>query len=273
MDIKERLAAIAREGGLSAVIFIGSSVRSERPADEYSDLDVIIACDEPEKWLYGNMPDMLGDVKISFVEPTIAGGMERRILYDGSRDVDILVYDVQKLKNAVTSGEILPIMERGYLVAHDKMGIGDLLEGRCMPQNGHFAIEQDEFTGMINDFWFHVVWAAKKILRGEIWVAAMCVNGYLKSHLLRVMEIDARMRGEDTWHDGRFMEKWAMEEDIAVMMDCFGKYGRDELFGALKATARLYRKISERAAAALKFEYPDKAARYAMDQLENYIDE
>jgi len=70
---------------------------------------------------------------------------------------------------------------------------------------------------MVNDFWFHTVWAAKKILRGETWVAAMCVNGYLKSNLLRVMEIDARARGEDPWHAGRFMEKWALEEDAAAM--------------------------------------------------------
>jgi len=126
---------------------------------------------------------------------------------------------------------------------------------------------------MVNDFWFHTVWAAKKILRGETWVAAMCVNGYLKSNLLRVMEIDARARGEDPWHAGGFMEKWALEEDAAAMKDCFGKYGSDELSAALKATARLYKRVSERAAGSLRFEYPEKAALYAMEQLEIYFSE
>jgi len=138
-DIKEKLMSVAQNGGASAVIYIGSGVRDFRPADEYSDLDVIIACDEPEKWLYGNLQNMLGNVMISFTEPTIASGMERRILYDGNRDVDILIYGAQQLKNAVTSGEILPIMERGYQVAYDGIGIGELLENRALPQSEPLA--------------------------------------------------------------------------------------------------------------------------------------
>lgn len=73
-------------------------------ADEYSDLDVVIATKKPEGWLYGDYPEKLGIVKISFVEATLGGGKERRTLYDGSLDVEnyllkmIEMYSVSKYK-------------------------------------------------------------------------------------------------------------------------------------------------------------------------------
>ena len=40
------------------------------------------------------MPVKLGNVKISFVEMTLGGGKERRILYDGALDVDMRTEDI-----------------------------------------------------------------------------------------------------------------------------------------------------------------------------------
>ncbi len=83
-EIKRRLLLLAESHEeIKAVVAIGSSTRSDVPADEYSDLDLIIATDDTDSWLYGNLPAELGDVKISFVESTLGGGMERRILYCG----------------------------------------------------------------------------------------------------------------------------------------------------------------------------------------------
>ena len=55
---------------------IGSSTRDTVKAGEYSDLDVVIATEKLEGWLYGDCPEKLGSVKISFVEPTLGGGRE-----------------------------------------------------------------------------------------------------------------------------------------------------------------------------------------------------
>ena len=68
---------------------------------EYSDLDVVIATDNTESWLYGDYPGKLGDVKISFVEPTLGGGKERRILYNGSLDVDMIIFTPLQFETAI----------------------------------------------------------------------------------------------------------------------------------------------------------------------------
>jgi len=39
---------------------------------------------------------------------------------------------------------------------------------------------QDEFLDLINDFWYHTVWTAKKLRRGELWTAQGCSDSYMK---------------------------------------------------------------------------------------------
>ena len=79
-QIKSRILELAKaDEGIKAIVAIGSSTRSEVKADEYSDLDLIIATEDTEKWLYGDIPEQLGDMRISFVEPTLGGGKERRL--------------------------------------------------------------------------------------------------------------------------------------------------------------------------------------------------
>lgn len=65
---------------IKAVIIIGSAARNNYVADEYSDLDLIIATEEPDEWLYGDYPKRFGNIKISFVEDTLGGAKERRII-------------------------------------------------------------------------------------------------------------------------------------------------------------------------------------------------
>lgn len=50
-EVKQRLLQFAEKSEeLLAVIAIGSSVRSYEAADEYSDLDLILVCRNPEEW-------------------------------------------------------------------------------------------------------------------------------------------------------------------------------------------------------------------------------
>ena len=50
-DILTSLCGYARrDDDIRAVIAIGSSVRESTPADEYSDLDLIVVTELPEKW-------------------------------------------------------------------------------------------------------------------------------------------------------------------------------------------------------------------------------
>ena len=173
-EIKQRLLLLAEKHmEIKAVVAIGSSTRSDAPADEYSDLDLMIATDDTDAWLYGNLPAQLGDVKISFVEPTLGGGMERRVLYGGWLDVDMIVFTPEQFLNAVNDGTANWVMNRGYAVLHDKIGAAELLKKKINTEIHNLDFSESEFQNLANNFYFHTVWAAKKLLRGELWSAKM----------------------------------------------------------------------------------------------------
>ena len=66
---------------------------------------------------------------------------------------------------AAESGELAGILARGRRVLFDRMGISDVL---CTApgQDPEKLMFQEEFINTVNDFWFHTVWAAKKLRRG-----------------------------------------------------------------------------------------------------------
>ena len=273
--IKARLMSIAEASeDVAAVIAIGSSVRSCAAADEYSDIDLIIAAAHPEEWLYGDMPSRLGEVRISFVEPTLGGGLERRMLYDGSLDVDLIIFTPEQLRAAVANGTAAEVMNRGYSVMYDSMGIAPLIEEHIRCGVSRSQMSESEYNNRVQDFWFHTVWASKKILRGELWTAKMCIDAYLKSHLLSMMELRcAAAESTDVWHNGRFLEKWAGEDNVTKLRECFAHYDRADMITALKNTAALFSENARAAAALCGYIYPDSAEEYALSLVYGYFPE
>ena len=62
-DIKQKLVEYARQDkAIKAVIVIGSSTRYDVPADEYSDLDLIIVTGSPDRWYSGEYPELSGQI-------------------------------------------------------------------------------------------------------------------------------------------------------------------------------------------------------------------
>ena len=85
-EIKKKILHYAEsDEEIKAVVAIGSSTRDTVLADEFSDLDLIIATTDPDKWFSGEYPRLLGNVSISFIEPTLGGGKERRSIYDDDK--------------------------------------------------------------------------------------------------------------------------------------------------------------------------------------------
>ncbi len=90
--INRLLELCAARKDIKTVIVIGSQCRTYKKADEYSDLDLIVACDTPEELLYEDeWLNKLGKIEYSFVENTFTNQKERRVLFEGSLDVDFVV--------------------------------------------------------------------------------------------------------------------------------------------------------------------------------------
>lgn len=269
-EIKKRLIDYAeKDEEIKAIIAIGSSTRKEVKADEYSDLDLLIVTDTPDKWNSGEYPKLLGNVNISFAEPTMGGAMERRCMYDDDKDVDFIAFTSEQFEYALEAGIAGFVMNRGYSILYgaeayqEKIG-KFIFEGKSNPQ-----MSEEEFLNIVNDFYFHNIWSLKKLLRGELWAGKMCTDAYLKNYLLRIMEIYCHdIEGKDVWHDGRFIDTWANDSIKEELSKCFAHYERADVYKAVKATNQLFTKLSEEIAEKKGYRFPEEAK----DCAKRYID-
>lgn len=270
-QIIERFVAWAQPRlDIRVVIVIGSRARLDHPADEWSDLDIVMFVTDPEPYLtQTDWLDNMGDIRITFVEPTTGGEKERRVLFDGGLDVDFAVIPYAKMELMLQYGvppEVAGIFHRGMRVLLDREGSVSRLNATGIEPSLSDSPVQAEFLEAINDFWYHAVWTAKKFKRGELWTAKACADGYMKRLLLKMIEWRAAtMRGgdRDVWHDGRFLEQWADPRVLEGLRDAFAHYDHDDVRRALLATMDLFRWLAKETAERLACRYPESADEYA----------
>ena len=257
------------QDAIRAVVIIGSRARTENPADEWSDLDVIIATREP-KWLLTETDWLqeLGNPKIIFQEGTIDGARETRVLFEGGIVVDLIILSVEDFCERTQLAEAQAIMKRGARVILDKDEITQYpaLGEECKPRLA--APAQGEFLNLTKDFFFHVVWTAQKLRRGETMQAKMCCDNYMKNLLFRMIRWQAFCEhgsSYDTWHEARFFEQWVNPDVLKQLSGAYAHYDEEGVWKALFATADVFGKISKETAAHLGFPYPEEEQRYAME--------
>lgn len=265
IQIKSKILEYAEsDDDIKGIVAIGSTTRSDVKADEYSDLDLFIVTVNTEPWFSGEYPKRFGNVSISFIEDTLGGGKERRCIYDEDKDVDMLVFTPEQFEAAVKEGVAQWVMNRGYAVLYDSMDFTSLLENHITLSVTAPSMTEDEFLNMINDFYFHNIWAYKKLKRGEIWSAKISVDSYLKGYLLRMIELYRyKVSGVDVWHDGRFIDRWAGEEILSEIKESFAHYDKDDIKRALIKTHELFARITRELAEVEGYEYPTNAEKCA----------
>jgi aminoglycoside 6-adenylyltransferase len=265
--ILERFLAWARaREDLRAVIVLGSRARGDRPADEFSDLDLALVSTDPgfylrETWWL----ERLGTPLLTFVEGQAVGtGLERRVLFEGDLDVDFAVLRLEEVAGWGRGGmppEIAAVFARGFRFAVDKDGLeGPMGLSSLDPPGAEPLPDRETFVSLCHDFLYHALWAAKKLRRGELWVARWCVDGYMKLQLLQVLQWHARIvDGHDTWHKGRFLESWADPRAVAELREAFARYDPEEVGLALRTTVEIFRRVAKEVATKLGHRYPEES--------------
>jgi len=259
---------------LHAALVIGSQARTDNKADKYSDLDIIMFVDDPALFLASDqwLKD-IGEYHISFIENTMGGLKERRVLFGGALDVDFIIVPTDKM-DALGGGMATEILQSGYRILVDKIGLQEKLPLISTEKQPSALPTQQDFTNLTNDFWYHSVWTAKKLKRGEIWAAKFCVDSYMKWQLLSIIEHHARtMHGAEynTWYGGRFIDKWAEPWILEKLAECFAHYNKDDIKNALLATMDLFRMVATQIADKLEFEYPYEADNFATTWVRRFI--
>jgi len=206
----------------------------------------------------------IGTPWFSITEKSASGEtIERRILFEGCIDVDFIIVSVECALAGFSGTFVNEIAARGARVLIDKDGILSAFPGQAHPIPSFAPPPSREFLEVINDFWFHAAWTAKKLNRGELWVAKRACDEYMKRLLLRMVEWHARLTREgvkDTWFDGRFLEQWASPRVVEEMKKAFARYDADDVWNALSASMDVFHRIASETAGRLGFDYPAENA-------------
>ena len=260
---------------IRAAVIVGSRARVHLPADEWSDLDVVMVTTNPEHYVSTRYwLSSIGNLLLTFVEPTSTGDeMERRALFENMLDVDFAVIPAGKVKLMLQSG--IPSQEmaqfadtfgRGIRVLLDKDGLTarlkELVSSIKKPVSE--PPTQKEFLQVVNDFLYHAVFTAKHLRRGELWWAKMTSDCYMQRLLLRLIEWHAHVLhgwDYDTWFRGRFLEKWADPRILELLHGAFAHYDQADTKRGLQAVLDLFRTVAVEISEELKYSYPIESDR------------
>jgi len=260
----ENLIAWANgQDDVRAAVVIGSRARSDHPADRWSDLDVLIVASDPQRYCSAaGWLEAVGTPWLTFTEQTFDGGLERRVLFAGGLDVDFAFLPLDAARQMVgtaPSPDVADILRRGARVLLDKDGLVAQLRPSETIVPAPQPPTQAEFLQVVHDFWYHAVWTAKHLRRGELWWAKGGCDNHLKGLLRRMLEWHAQAtKGPDcdTWMRGRFLEEWADERAVEQLRHAFAHYDEADVWRALVVTMDLFRWVALETAGRLGYPYP-----------------
>lgn len=258
----------ADRSDVRAVVLFGSRAREDRPADEWSDLDVVLVTTAPARYREGTewLAD-LGDPWLTCLdEAPIEGFSTRHVLFDRGLEVDFVPVDQDRVTPvADLPDEVLQVLAPGYrvLVDEDDLAaeLATRLEGVSVEDLALHVPDEAAFVDTVHDAWYRALWVAKKLRRGELWAAKSRLDGDLKQEcLLPMLTWHARVvHGRRSWHAGRFLEEWADERVVAHLGDTFAGYDERDCWRGLAATMELFRWIARETATAADYRYPETA--------------
>jgi aminoglycoside 6-adenylyltransferase len=251
------------EDNVRAAVVVGSRARVDTPADEWSDHDIVVFARDPDALLEDlSWVRSFGDVRITFLEATAVGGQrERRVLFADGSDVDFAVVPVSEISNPV----VAEVAWRGARILADKDdALAPRLAAVTAPQPPP-PPNEGALLETASDFWYHAVWAARKLRRGELYIALDCLDCALKTRLVRVLEWHARAHDPetDTWHRGRFLERWADRHALEELRGTYARYDEADIARALLATMDLFGRVIAETAELLEIEYPRDGEAFA----------
>ncbi|MBM2822440.1 MAG: hypothetical protein HW413_1186 [Thermoleophilia bacterium] len=259
MDLIEAaVAEWARErGDVRAAIVVGSRARADTPADRWSDLDIILIVDDPEPYARSAAwVSEFGTPALTFLEETPLGQRERRVLYETGEDVDLPLFPLSALERLEQSSNAAALLARGYRLLVDEIGLEERLRSLVASTPAPTHPTQADFEQLAADFWYHALWTAKKLRRGEVFTAIDCLDGYMKARLVTLLEWHARAvdPSVDTWHAGRFLERWADPGALSALEKAFAHYDVRDVARALWETIDLFQGLEEETASRLGLE-------------------
>ena len=232
------------------VLLLGSQARNDHPADEFSDIDVVLTVDDPGTFLLGSdWLSELGDVIADVVEPTAIGGMsERRVLFASGQDVDFSVVPTETMRLLGDFSDVVEVRQlfgRGNRVLKDDLGVRAAVDAIPTPEPGGLTVSKADYHALSNGFWYQLICATKKWRRGELWVAMTACEGVLSKTLVDLVRWRTQLQHptREIWHGTRYLEEWTDSATLNALAATRTGYGVEEIGLSLRRLGALFRRL------------------------------
>jgi aminoglycoside 6-adenylyltransferase len=249
------------QDNLRAAVVVGSQARRDRPADQWSDLDLLLFCRDPRVYQDSiNWIEALAPVWLAISGRTVSGDPERLVVFAGGAQVDF-VFNADTvllgLPEMIARGDLPDTVRRGVRVLFDKDNrIPPLPPPSPLPAQAPPGPE--DFRKVVEGFWFSAVYAAKQFCRSDLAFFKANESG-LKNQLLPMLEWHARAQygwNYDTWHQGRFTAEWADPRANATLAKTYARFDPAESWQAFLELLDLFRWLASETAEKQGFEIP-----------------
>lgn len=268
LDLRSRLHEWAqRDARIQAAVAFGSTERTDRPADPWSDLDLLFVVDDEASWLDDlGWVDAIGQSWIRLVnEAPIPGVHVVQVLFAGGYDVDLIPVARAQLA-VITNPDIgAELFGHGFRIVFDRIGAFHGLTGAYggvpgATDSGVRPPTAQAFDSTVAIFLYQTVWATKRLLRGERWRAHDDVDDYMRDRLLTMVEWHALSRGvQGVFPESRKLEAWIPPDVAAELPATFAQYDDVSIAQALIRGHALFRRLAREVATGWGFAYPDDA--------------
>jgi aminoglycoside 6-adenylyltransferase len=248
-----------QDSNVRAVAVLGSQIRTDRPADAWADMDLLLLVADPgvirdsDDWLA-----RIGRVWVALRHPGPLRDLPvRQVMFEGALDFDIIAAPAGRFADVLANPDARQALGEGLRPVLDKDGELAATPIPLLPPTD-WRPDADTFSFVVNDFLYQTVFVAKRLHRGELWRVKDDVDGYMKGDLLRMIEWHARARRSEVqvWPEARYLERWADPRVLEALPVAFAAYERSSVARALLAMMDLFGWVGRETAEALGLSYP-----------------
>ncbi len=241
---------------IRALIVTGSQARGQ--ADDLSDLDLEIVTRTPDRYVESD--SWMSEISPVWVYLSLhndQGVPTRLIIFGGGLEADFTVSAISAVEAMVETRRLSPLYDRGYRILVDKDQLAGKLPAASLKPALIKVPTQEEFAGVVQEFWFEVYHVAKCLKRDDLWPAKYR-DWKLKELLLQVLEWREKSRhgwDYDTGHLGTRMKEWVDPWVWARLKEAFARFEAADSWPALHISMSVFRDLAQDAANRLGHRY------------------
>jgi aminoglycoside 6-adenylyltransferase len=234
---------------IRGIVVYGSRARSKYPADEFSDLDLVLFTLTPQKYSQdSNWLESIGDTWLAVIGKTSIGDDEWTLLFAGGVKVDIILaaatgYD--DLSRLVSNSPYKSVFARGSR---------SIYEAEEPPS---FSTAESS-SGFIKPLPTNIDFLSLVNKRDDLIRSVNLLSCELRPRLFELAAMYAVVQDPTTdhWYGGRFIDQWADAKVYEELQKSYARLDSVEVRSALNASLKMIIEMATEISEALGYTFP-----------------